>query len=210
MLSAGSPNEKKLLFRTYTNIFLSKQGQDRMFAIWKQQVPPAGVKLSEEDYTNLAAVLALRTYPGNQKILEEQLARIKNEDRRQRLIYLLPALSNDIRERDRFFDSLKVAVVRKKEAWVLAGLSYLCHPLRTAASEKYLPQTLDLLAEIQRTGDVFFPQSWLQASFAWYRTGTAAATVRRFLQQHPDYNPKLKAQILQPTDNLFRAERLAK
>ena len=205
MLSAGSGNEKKLLFKTYSNIVLSRKGQDRLYSIWKQQVPPAGIKLSEEDYTSLAATLALRAYPGERKILEEQLSRIQNEDRRQRLLYLLPALSNDIRERDRFFDSLTVAGGRKKESWVLTGLSYLHHPLRTAVSEKYLPQTLDLLSEIQRTGDVFFPQSWLQTSFSWYRTSTAAAIVRRFLQQHPDYNPKLKAKILQATDNLFRA-----
>jgi aminopeptidase N len=209
MLSAGSGNEKKLLFKTYSNIVLSKQGQDKLFDIWKRQEPPAGVRLSEEDYTNLATALALRAYPGEQKILEEQLARIQNEDRRQRLIYLLPALSNDIRVRDRFFDSLTMEGGRKKEAWVLTGLSYLHHPLRTAASEKYLPRTLDLLEETQRTGDVFFPQSWLQTSFAWYRTRTAAAMVRGFLQQHPDYNPKLKAKILQATDNLFRAERFA-
>src|SRR5882757_6733964 len=115
MLSAGSGNVKKLLFRTYSNIVLSKEGQDKLFTIWKQQQPPAGVKLSEEDYTSLAAALALRAYPGDQKILEEQLARIQNEDRRQRLVFLLPALSNDIRERDRFFDSLEVAQGRKKE-----------------------------------------------------------------------------------------------
>ncbi|MES1159449.1 MAG: aminopeptidase, partial [Bacteroidota bacterium] len=126
---------------------------------------------------------------------------------RQRLLYLLPALSNDIRERDRFFDSLTTAGGRKKEAWVLTGLSYLHHPLRTAISEKYLAKSLDLLEEIQRTGDVFFPQSWLQVSFSWYHTRTAAEGVRRFLQQHPDYNPKLKAKILQATDYLFRASR---
>jgi len=37
---------------------------------------------------------------------------------------------------------------------------------------------------------------------------TAARSVRTFLQQHPDYNPKLKAKILQAADDLFRAERL--
>lgn len=207
MLSAGSGNIKKLLFRTYSNIVLSKEGQDRLYTIWKDQQPPSGVKLSEEDYTSLAAALAIRNYPEYRKILGQQLGRIRNEDRRQRLNFLLPALSNDSKDRDGFFDSLKVAQGRKKEAWVLTGLSYLHHPLRTASSEKYLPATLDLLEDIQRTGDVFFPQSWLQTSLAWYRTRTAANIVRRFLQQHPDYNPKLKAKILQSADYLFRASK---
>jgi aminopeptidase N len=116
-------------------------------------------------------------------------------------------LSNDIAVRDSFFASLKEASGRKKEAWVLTGLSYLHHPLRTATSEKYLPATLDMLEDIQRTGDVFFPQSWLQTSLAWYRTRTAATIVHDFLQRHPGYNPKLKAKILQSADYLFRASK---
>ncbi len=203
-----SGNEKKLLFRAFSNIALSQEGQDRLFLIWKNRQPPAGVKLSEDDYTNLAVALALRDYPEYRAVLAEQVSRIQNKDRKERLEYLLPALSDDSAERDRYFATLESAEARRKEAWVLTALSYLHHPLRASVSEKYLPASLDWLADIQRTGDVFFPQSWLQASLGWYQTGTAAAVVRQFLQQHPDYNPKLKAKILQAADNLFRAERL--
>jgi aminopeptidase N len=204
LLAAGAGDLKKLLFRTYTNIVVSGQGVGRLYTIWKDQQPPAGVKLSEEDYTGLAAALSLRGYPDQELILQEQLSRIQNTDRRQRLLFLLPALSSDTAERDKFFDALKVAAGRKKEAWVLTGLSYLHHPLRTAYSEKYLPQTLALLEEVQRTGDVFFPQGWLGATLSWYRTRTAATTVRNFLRDHPDYNPKLKAKLLQAADYLLR------
>ncbi len=210
MDSVVSDNEKKLLFRSFTNIVVSEQGQDRLFAIWKHRQPPPGVKLSEDDYTNLSVALALRAYPDYRLILEEQLGRIQNPDRRDRRQYLLPSLSDDPKERDRFFASLHNAEARRKEAWVLMALSYLHHPLRTGSSEIYLPATLNWLEDIQRTGDVFFPQSWLQTSLSWYQTPTAAAGVRHFLQQHPDYNPKLRAKILQAADNLFRAENLAK
>jgi aminopeptidase N len=71
-----------------------------------------------------------------------------------------------------------------------------------------LKQTLDLLEEIQRTGDIFFPGTWLQSSFGAYQSPAAATIVRTFLQKHPNYNPKLKAKILQAADPLFRAERL--
>lgn len=202
--NAATPSLKKSLFRTYTNIVVSRAGVDRLYNIWKDQQPPAGVKLAEEDYTGLAAALAVRAYPGQESILRQQLSRIQNADRRLRLQYLLPALSNDTAERDRFFNTLKTEAGRKKEAWVLIGLSYLHHPLRTDYSKKYLPATLALLEEVQRTGDVFFPQSWLQASFAWHRSEFAAATVRNFLKDHPDYNPKLRAKILQAADNLLR------
>ena len=209
MRSATSANDKKALFRTFSTVMTTRKGQDTLYAIWKTQHPPDGVKLSEDDYTGLAAALALRNYPGYRGILDEQLARVTNQDRRDRLQYLLPALSNDTAERDRFFATLQDASARRKEAWVLTALSYLHHPLRVRYSEKYLAASLDWLADIQRTGDVFFPQSWLQASFTWYRTPTAASLVRRFLRDHPDYNPKLRAKILQATDNLFRATRLA-
>jgi aminopeptidase N len=34
--------------------------------------------------------------------------------------------------------------------------------------------------------------------------------VRAFLQAHPDYNPKLRAKLLQASDDLFRAEKLVR
>jgi aminopeptidase N len=210
MQKAATGNEKKLLFKAYGNIALSTKAMDTLYSVWKKQQPPSGVKLSEDDYTGLAAALSLRNYPGSPSILNEQLARIQNKDRRQRLQFLMPALSADMQVRDSFFAALKDAAARKKEAWVVTGLGYLHHPLRAAASEKYLPQTLNLLEEVQRTGDVFFPNNWLQASLGWYRTPSAAAVVRGFLKAHPGYNAKLKAKILQASDNLFRAEKLGR
>jgi aminopeptidase N len=104
--------------------------------------------------------------------------------------------------------SLQAPEARRKESWVLTALGYLHHPLRAASAEKYLQPSLEWLEDIRRTGDVFFPQSWLQASFGWCRTASETKIVRNFLEKHPDYNPKLKAKILQATDNLFRAEKL--
>ncbi|HXO74615.1 MAG TPA: M1 family aminopeptidase, partial [Puia sp.] len=208
MLNVESKNEKKLLFRTFTNIATTQQAMDTIYAIWKQRHAPAGVVLTEDDYTSLAAALAVRNYAGSKAILDEQLTRIQNNDRRQRLIYLLPSLSNDEKQRDSFFAGLQTPEARRKESWVLAALGYLHHPLRAASAEKYLEPSLEWLEDIQRTGDVFFPQSWLQASFGWCRTASETKIVRNFLAKHPDYNPKLKAKILQATDNLFRAEKL--
>ncbi|MNT88584.1 hypothetical protein D3C72_2291670 [compost metagenome] len=64
------------------------------------------------------------------------------------------------------------------------------------------------MEEIQTTGDIFFPQSWLQATLGYYQSAEAAEIVNEFLKSHPDYNPKLKAKILQTADHLFRAQRL--
>jgi aminopeptidase N len=208
MDTVEAPNEKKLLFRAFSNLAFTRPFQDTLYRVWMDKRPPKGVRLSEDDYTGLAVTLALGDAPGYREILTEQLGRIQNKDRRDRLQYLMPSLSNDVAVRDSFFMTLGSAEARRKEAWVLAALANLHHPVRSAASEKYLSRSLEWLADIQRTGDVFFPQSWLQASFGNYQTATAAEVVRRFLREHPDYNPKLRAKILQAADNLFRAEKL--
>jgi len=208
MKLAKTKNNKKLLFRAYSNIATTRPAMDTLFAVWRDRRPPSGVVLSEDDYTNLAAALAVRDYPDSKAILLEQLSRISNPDRRQRLLFLMPSLSNNESVRDSFFLSLKKPEVRRREASVVTALSYLHHPLRAESAKKYLQPSLDWLEDIQRTGDVFFPQSWLQASFGWCRTPAEAQIVRDFLANHPDYNPKLKAKLLQATDLLFRTEKL--
>ncbi len=210
LLKNPAPNAKKQLFKTYQSIALTPAAQTRLYHIWRTQKAPAGVKLTEDDYTALALALAVRDYAAPAPILPAQLARITNADRRQRLQYLMPALAPDVATRDAFFASLRTKAGRTKEAWVTAALGYLHHPLRQATSEKYLPASLDLLQEIQLTGDIFFPYSWLQATLSSYQSPTAAATVRAFLAAHSGYNPPLRAKLLQAADDLFRAEKLAR
>ncbi|MDO6391242.1 M1 family aminopeptidase [Pontibacter sp. BT731] len=205
-----SGNAKKLLFKAYQNIAMTREAQDRLHQVWQTQKAPTGVTLTEEDYTPLALSLAVRDYADSEGILRQQLARLKNPDRQKRLQYLMPALSGNEQVRDAFFATLKDRGNRDKEAWVGSALSYLHHPLRAASSEKYLRESLELVEEIQLTGDIFFPTNWLQSTLGYYQTPTAAAAIRTFLAEHPDYNPKLKGKILQAADHVFRAEKLVK
>jgi aminopeptidase N len=208
MLAQPKPGEQKLYFKAYQSMALTLEAQKRLYSIWRSQKAPGLVKLTEDDYTALALALAVRDYPAPRPILPQQLARITNVDRRQRLEFLLPALSPEVAERDQFFASLKDDKNREKEAWVQAALGYLHHPLRQATSEKYLPASLNLLEEIQQTGDIFFPAGWLQATLGSYQSPAAARTVREFLATHPNYNPQLRNKLLQAADDLFRAEKL--
>ena len=200
-----SGNAKKLLFKAYQSIATTQDAQNRLYQVWQTQKAPAGVTLTEDDYTSLALSLAVRDYTDSEGILKQQLSRIKNPDRQKRLLYLMPALSGDEQVRDAFFASLKDRNNREKEAWVATALSYLHHPLRAVTSEKYLQESLELVEEIQLTGDIFFPTNWLQSTFGYYQTPTAAETIRRFLAEHPNYNPKLKGKIQQAADGVFRA-----
>ncbi|WP_311136534.1 M1 family aminopeptidase [Hymenobacter cellulosilyticus] len=56
-------NAKKLLFKTYQSVALTQEAQSRLYQIWQAQQAPAGVKLTEDDYTSLALALAVRDYP---------------------------------------------------------------------------------------------------------------------------------------------------
>ena len=117
-----------------------------------------------------------------------------------------PALSADQGVRDTFFERLHEVAFRQREAWVLEGLSYLHHPLRAKASEKYIPASLALLRDIQRTGDIFFPKRWMDATLGGHSSATAARMVARFLAELPqDYPDRLRRVILSSSDNLFRA-----
>ena len=206
MMQNQSANQKKLLFKAYQDIFLSGEAKDQLFKIWKSQQAPAGLKLSEDDYTSLAFSLALRDVDAG--LLKEQLGRISNADRKSRFEFIIPAVSSDGAERDRFFQGLELKTNRAKEANVVAALAYLHHPLRQERSINYLAKSLDLLTEIQTTGDIFFPQNWLQATFGYYQQAEAVKVVDEFLKNHPDYNPKLRAKILQAVDYLYRAQRI--
>lgn len=201
------PNNKKILFKAYQDIYLSAEAGKRIYNVWKRQQPPDGIKLAEEDFTSLALTMALKSDTPT-SVLHQQQERITNIDRKNRLAFLMPALSPYAAVRDSFFYTLADRKNRQKEAWVVTALTYLNHPLRQNTSEKYLPESLALVEEIQRTGDVFFPQFWLGAVFSSYQDKDAWQTVSKFLKAHPDFNPKLRDKILQATDNLYRAQKM--
>jgi aminopeptidase N len=207
MSRQGSPNNKKLLFKLYQDVFLNAGAYRKLESVWRLRQAPAGIKLTEDDYTSLALSLSLRKF-ADSSILNKQLARITDPDRRNRFQFIMPAVSAESPMRDSFFNSLAERKNREKESNVVAALYYLHHPLRQEQSVKYLERSLLLLEEIQETGDIFFPQSWLQATLGYYQSAEALQIVQGFLAAHPNYNPRLKAKILQAADPIFRAQKL--
>jgi aminopeptidase N len=210
MAEAKSPAVKKLLYRRYANMALSESSIRRLKALWDGALFVEKLTLSEADKIALAGLLAVKAPAQAKAIVLAQAAMIQNPDRKRRFDFIKPALSADQAVRDAFFDSLKDEQNREVESWVLAALRYLHHPLRTDASEKYLFDSLDLLAEIQRTGDIFFPARWTANTLGNYQSDQAVKTVRKFLRDRPDYNYQLKLKILQSADTLFRANRVLK
>ncbi len=208
MEAATEAGAKKIIFQGYQQVASTEQARAQLYAVWKNQRPPEGVRLAEDDYTDLAATVSLLGHPEAVAVQQVQLQRILNEDRKKRWAFLLPSLSADTAVRRQFFESLKLAANREKESWVSTAVGYLHHPLRHGVSVGYLAESLELLLEIQQTGDIFFPTAWLSATFGSHNRPEAAAIVDRFLASHPDYPTKLKAKILQTTDDLQRAIKL--
>jgi aminopeptidase N len=181
----------------------------RLERVWRRSETIAGLVLDEPDYITLALELAVRGVPSWQQILEQQAARIRNPDRKAQFEFVRPALSADAAVRNAFLDSLREVGNRRREAWVLQGVGYVHHPLRAEASEPHIGAALEMLREIQRTGDIFFPKRWMDATLGGHRSASAANTVRRFLDGLPDsYPDRLRRTILSSADDLFRARRI--
>lgn len=201
---ASTTSSKSAFFKTYQEIAHTKEAIDRLFQIWHGEYRLKGLPLSEPDLTDLACQLAILNPEKADDILNQQIAAISNPDRQKRLQFIRPALSGDASIRDDFFESLKKAENRHYEPWVVDALLYLHHPLRAASAEKYIQPSLELMEEIQMTGDIFFPRRWISATLSGHQSKETAQIVREFLATRPDYPYRLKNKILMGGDLLFR------
>src|SRR5205823_5728524 len=80
--------------------------------------------------------IAVRGTADAASILDRQVERTKNPDRKAQLQFVRPAISANAGERDAWFAALADPANRRHEPWVLEGLRYLHHPLRAGASER--------------------------------------------------------------------------
>jgi aminopeptidase N len=209
MTRAGTTSLKATWFNALKSVAATPETIAWLGRLWRHDEQIAGLKLVEADEIDLAYALALRDVPDATEILRAQLDRIKNPDRKARFAFVVPAVSGDQAVRDRFFEGLKDVANRQREAWVNEALGFLNHPLRAGSSRRYVRPALELVREIQRTGDIFFPKRWTDASLSGYQSVQTAAEVRAFIDAlPPDYPPRLKWVLLSSADNLFRAAKL--
>jgi aminopeptidase N len=202
---AATSSLKGAWFRSLARVATTPATVAWLEQVWRMEEQVPGLVLSEPDYTSLAQELAVRELAAAPAILDAQLARITNPDRKARFAFVRPALSADVGTRDAFFTSLADPATRRHEAWVLEALEFLHHPLRATRSERYVRPSLDLLVDIQQTGDIFFPKRWMDATLGGHRSPRVATVVRDFLDQSQDLSPRLRRIVLQASDDLFRA-----
>jgi aminopeptidase N len=206
LIDSATVTQKAAFFEAWRGMVLSDAGLDRMQRIWDKQEQVPGVVLSESDFTALAEGLVVRGVDGGGDILDRQAERIENPDRLARFTFVRPALSADPAVRETFFESLRDPANREREPWVLAAVGYLHHPVRAAHARRFIRPSLDLVEEIQRTGDIFFPSRWLDATLRGHNSAQAAETVRAFLEGlSSDYPRRLREKVQQSADMLFRS-----
>jgi aminopeptidase N len=196
---------KSAYLSTYRSLAVTDEAVGNLHKLWSKELVIDGIKLSESDYTQLAYQLALREWKDYEKILDEQIARIDNFDRKARIEFIRPSLSSNQEIRDTFFESLKEVTNREHESWVQEAIGFLHHPLRAEDSRKYITPTLELLEEIQQTGDIFFPKRVLDNTFRGHQSVEVVDDVRQFLYRNNHYPENLKNKILQASDLTFRA-----
>jgi aminopeptidase N len=211
MTQAPTASLKSSYFHAWSNTALTQNSISKMLQLWKGSLKVPKLTLSENDLTRLSYQLAVRigTPYGNgipKDILQVQLKRLTNPDKVKEMQFIMPALNENIGVRSEFFESLKTEKNREHEPWVITALSYLNHPLRDKSALPFMLPALEMLPEIQASGDIFFPKDWLDAVLNDHNSPEAATIIQEFLKKNHDFNPKLMQKVLQSADPVLRAE----
>ncbi|HQH40506.1 MAG TPA: M1 family aminopeptidase [Bacteroidales bacterium] len=209
-MQRAEKESKRTFFFSWLSVMESKEAMETCRQILEGSLVLPGFTPDEKDKNRIALELGLRDSAHWKSILLKRIEECSNPDEKARMQFILPALSPEIAERDSYFASLSCPKNREHEPWVLTALSFLHHPLRQNTSVRYLHSSLEMLEKIRNTGDIFFPERWLEATFSLYNSPEAVATVNEFLIRNPNYPSDLKAKILQQTDMAFRAEHIIK
>jgi aminopeptidase N len=201
---AATSSAKAAWFRAYRDVVLTEPGMKWLEAVWRRDETVAGLTFAETDDIAMAQELAVREVPGWQEILKTQYERVQNPDRKARLAFVMPALSSDPAVREAAFERLRIVENRRREPWAAETLAYLNHPLRASHAIRFVRPSLELLREIQQTGDIFFPARWIESVVAGHRSPEVAAIVRDFLGRELQYPQRLRWTVLTAADELFR------
>ena len=201
---AARKNQQNALINSIMRLSRTGNSLTRLEACLKNPVLQTDIKLSADQQNDLAFQLALKLPEKATEILDNQEKRITNPDKKAQFQFVRKSLNPDKAERDSFFESLLQEKNREHEPWVEQAMAFLNHPTREKESLKYIRPALDKLQEIKRTGDIFFPKSWLDNLLKGHNSKEAASIVRQFLADHPDYPEDLKMKILQSADHLLR------
>jgi aminopeptidase N len=202
---AKTTSQKSAWFNAFRDVAQTPDGLAWLERVWRRDEKIPGLMFAEVDEINMALELAVRDVANAEQILDTQYERIQNPDRKGRFAFVRPALAGDAVVRERSFDRFQNLENRRREPWVLEAQAYLNHPLREQHAKRFIGPSLELLRDIQRTGDIFFPKRWIDATLGGHRSAQAAATVNDFLARELQYPQRLRWTVLTALDEVARA-----
>tara|TARA_B110000091_G_scaffold75588_1_gene83295 strand:+ start:78 stop:2657 length:2580 start_codon:yes stop_codon:yes gene_type:complete len=208
VMSERSRSGRSSFYSTYRSLTTTDEGLARLQRLWSGDEEVTDLPLSELEQVALASGLAIKSIANAEEILSQQQERLENPDRLARFKFVRDSLSADPVVRAAFFESLKLESNRDREAWVIAGLNNIHHPLRAKESIDLIAPALNMISEIQSTGDIFFPGRWLDSTLGGHNSAEAAQTISEFLKTAPDLSPRLRLKVQQSADSVFRAARI--
>ena len=185
---------RQQLLRSMGQTVTSKAIVDSIYDIWKSHNHPL---LNTRNYMAMAYHLAIVRPDQWQEIVGTQRSRIANADLQREFDFVSRACTPHQAEQDQLFQSLLQRENRAVEPYALAMLALLNDPAREPYNNKYITPGLQILEEIQRTGDIFFPLNWCQSLLGGHQSREAAQLVRSFLDHHPQYPVPLRNKLLQ-------------
>ena len=208
---AATSTAKGAWFSALRGVTTSQASLDWLTSVWRGETRIPMLPLAEVDEIALAFQMALRGGPAASEIVAQQEARILNPDLKARFQFIKPAVSDDPAVRAAFFKGLKSSEHRRREAWVVDAMKYLHHPVRAESSQHLLLPALEMLPDVKRTGDIFFPKRWSDAALSGYQSPQIADDVRTFIAAlPPEYPERLRWTLLSAADPLFRAARISR
>lgn len=198
---------KMQVLRVLAEISVSPETTKYFFEMWENPDNQKLVTLGERDLMRLSYELAVREPEQWQYIYQKQYSRLKSDLRRAEFNSIYPSTSPLSTVRDSVFNSLKNAKNRGVEPWTSASLALLNHHLRRDEAVKYITPSLEILEEIQKTGDIFFPKDWLRSLLGSHNSAAAGDLVTKFLSENSGLNPMLVSKIQQQSHHLYRNEK---
>lgn len=195
------------VFRTLNSICVSQETINEIYNIWKTK--NTNIKLNDRDYISMSYQLALK-FPfllehapcSPEDIIKVQRERLKSNDDIREYDFISKGTYYQGEQLDSLFNSLLDAKNRRIEPWAGSLLSYINHPIRGSYSLKYLRQGLEILPQIQATGDIFFPKRWCSALISGHNSKQAKEIIDQYIADNPDLLPLLKNKLLQTTYKL--------
>ncbi|MGL4853392.1 MAG: hypothetical protein ACRC3Z_12245 [Phocaeicola sp.] len=194
-------------FRAYRQVAESEEAIHHLYQMWETKELPTSFQLSESDYITLSYKLAMHLSENSNQIVATQLGRITNPDRQKEYRFIAPSVSPQKEVRDSLFQALLKAENRRIEPWAATALSHLNSSVWKEGSTHYIRPGLEVVREVQRTGDIFFPTAWARALLAGHHSIEAREEVERFFADHPSYPTMLATKIKQQADHLYRLKR---